>query len=126
MGREYGLVFDISVDYPYEKPSIQIISIDLDSISKEQFVEQLLSSCNDFIGMAMTFVLSSALIELLNTFHEAKLSKMKTVTDVLICPPFYCIEYDGRNYRRGEANTTKGNVTYSGTKDKSTETERAK
>ena len=88
MGREYGLVCDIIVDYPYEKPSIQIISIDLDSTSKEQFVEQLLSSCNDFIGMAMTFVLSSALIELLNTFHEAKLSKMRTGTDVPICSLF--------------------------------------
>ena len=72
------------LDYPYEKPSIQIISIDLDSNSKEQFAEQLLSSCDDFIGMAMTFVLSSALVELLNTFHEMKLSKMKAITEVLI------------------------------------------
>lgn len=70
------------LDYPHEKPTIQIISIDIDANTKEQIVNQLLASCEDCMDMAMTLVLSSSLVEMLNTAHETKLSKMKGTTEV--------------------------------------------
>ncbi|KAK8821313.1 hypothetical protein WA538_005940 [Blastocystis sp. DL] len=63
--------------YPQEKPKIEVISMDLKQADKDSLVESLLKSCDDCIGMAMTFVLSSALSELLSTAHEDKLSKIK-------------------------------------------------
>lgn len=82
MGSSYLSPFVTIVEYPQEKPKIEVISMDLKQADKDSLVESLLKSCDDCIGMAMTFVLSSALSELLSTAHEDKLSKIKDTVAV--------------------------------------------
>lgn len=82
MGSSYLSPFVTIVEYPQEKPTIEVISVDLKQADKDSLVESLLKSCDDCIGMAMTFVLSSALSELLSTAHEDKLSKIKDTVAV--------------------------------------------
>ena len=82
VGSSYLSPFAIMVEYPQEKPKIEVISVDLKQADKDSLVESLLKSCDDCMGMAMTFVLSSALSELLSTVHEDKLSKIKDTVAV--------------------------------------------
>lgn len=81
MGREFVSLFHFyRIDYPNEKPTIQIISMDIPAIEKERLQESLLAACEDCIGMAMTYVLSSTLGTLLTDWHEDSLAKVKAVS----------------------------------------------
>ena len=82
VGSSYLSPFAPILEYPQEKPKVEVISVDLKQVDKDSLVESLLKSCDDCMGMAMTFVLSSALSELLSTVHEDKLSKIKDTVAV--------------------------------------------
>lgn len=82
VGSSYLFPFVMTLEYPQEKPKIEVISVDLKQPDKDSLVDSLLKSCDDCMGMAMTFVLSSALSELLSTVHEDKLSRIKDTVAV--------------------------------------------
>lgn len=82
MGSSYLSPLMMTLEYPHEKPKIEVISMDLKQTDKDSFVDSLLKSCDDCMDMAMTFVLSSALSELLSTIHEDKLSRIKDTVAV--------------------------------------------
>ena len=65
------------LDYPNEKPEIQIISVDIPTDEKENLKNSLLNTCDDCMGMAMTYVLSSTLSTLLSELHINLLNKVK-------------------------------------------------
>lgn len=78
MGREFASLFHFhGIDYPHEKPTIQIISMDIPEEEKKRLQESLLAACEDCMGMAMTYVLSSTLGTLLTDWHEDSLAKVK-------------------------------------------------
>lgn len=72
------------LDYPNEKPEIQIISVDIPADEKENLKNSLLNTCDDCMGMAMTYVLSSTLSTLLSELHINLLNKVKASPVIFI------------------------------------------
>ena len=64
-----------SLDYPNEPPNINIISIDVPAEEKTAMVDSLKKTCEDYIGMAMTYVLSSELGSLMTDHHKGFAAK---------------------------------------------------
>ena len=58
---------------------MDVVSIDIKEEDKKDIVNRLLSACDDGLGMAMTFVLSSTLSQLLTDYHENKLNQIQSV-----------------------------------------------
>lgn len=67
------------LDYPNEKPDMSIISIDIKADEKEYLLNQLFEICEQYMGMAMTFILSSTLTQLLTDHHENCLNRLQSV-----------------------------------------------
>ena len=67
------------LDYPNEKPEMSIISIDIKADEKEYLLSQLIEICEQYMGMAMTFILSSTLTQLLTDHHENWLNRLQSV-----------------------------------------------
>ena len=79
LGRKFVVIAVFyKIDYPNEKPEIQIISIDIPNEEKESLTEKLQNTCDECMGMAMTYVLSSTLITLLTEVHEKLLERVKS------------------------------------------------
>lgn len=58
---------------------MSIISIDIKAEEKEYILSQLNETCEQYMGMAMTFMLSSALTQLLTDHHESWLNRLQSV-----------------------------------------------
>ncbi|CBK23004.2 uncharacterized protein [Blastocystis hominis] len=67
-------------NYPNEKPEMSIISIDIKADEKEYLLNQLIEVCEQYMGMAMTFILSSTLTQLLTDHHENWLNRLQSAT----------------------------------------------
>ena len=58
---------------------MSIISIDIKADEKEYLLNQLIEICEQYMGMAMTFILSSTLTQLLTDHHENWLNRLQSV-----------------------------------------------
>ena len=79
MGKKCELIIISTTDYPNEKPEMSIISIDIKAEEKEYLLNQLNDICEQYMGMAMTFILSSTLTQLLTDHHENWLNRLQAV-----------------------------------------------